>query len=280
MQNKLAEQEWSFSRINTYYNCPKSFYLKYIAEVDVQENAFAQWGSLCHYILEKFYKEDYSLYELSDRYKFSYPLYVTEKFPYNAYANLDLQYYIDGKEYFANFDDIFDGYNIVGVEQKFETEIGGYKFRGYIDLILENNGKYYICDHKSKSKFSNKKELSHYLYQLYLYSKYIYERFGAYPESLIFNLFRSDKIVEVSFDYDEYIKAIHWAETIIQYAIYDVNYYDKVLLYCLNKGNDIDDFEKNDYFCNNICSVRSHCERSNNFNWRGRFGYTLTEKKF
>lgn len=265
-EKALTDKLWSFTSINTYYECPFCFKLKYIDNVTQKQNAFSEWGLLCHKILEGYYKDDYSMFELEDRYLFNYPIYMKSRFPYNAYSDLSRMYFESGREYFSEFYDEFMDYNIVGIEQEINTNIGKYSLVGYIDLILEKEGNYIICDHKSKSKFKSTVELKHYLHQLYLYSKYIYEHYSKYPKALVFNMFRAKDMVCVNFDKEDYLKSLSWAETTIEQAINDDNYYDKIFLNCLREGRDLEEYMKTDYFCNNICSVRESCKRSREYN--------------
>lgn len=47
------EYRWSFSRLNTFHQCPLSFRLRYIDHESQVNNAFAEYGLLCHSILEE-----------------------------------------------------------------------------------------------------------------------------------------------------------------------------------------------------------------------------------
>ena len=53
-QDKLDAMVWSYSRVKSYFECPRMFYLTYLDEGDQLESAFAQWGSLCHELLDRF----------------------------------------------------------------------------------------------------------------------------------------------------------------------------------------------------------------------------------
>ena len=124
------------------------FYLTYITKKFKIQNAFSQWGSFGHSILEKYYKGELELFELSEIYEDGYDENVNLKFPDNVYVDLNETYRAAGKKYFDNFEDDFSDYEVIGVEQKIEVTIGKYKFIGYIDLILKDDKGYYICDHK------------------------------------------------------------------------------------------------------------------------------------
>lgn len=262
VKNILDSMRFSFSSVNAYATCPKMFYLTYIKKADKVQNAFSQWGSFGHSILEKYYKGELELFELSEIYEDGYDENVNLKFPDNVYVDLNETYRSAGKKYFDNFEDDFYDYEVIGVEQKIEVTIGKYRFVGYIDLILKDDNGYYICDHKSKSGFKSKSELRHYLFQLYIYSKYIYETYGEYPIGLIFNMFRKGDIVREPFDLNEYSKALNWAKSTIDVLYEDKDFKDKIVLSYLAKKKDIKEFKKDDFFCNALCSVRKSCPRA------------------
>lgn len=262
VKDTLDSMRFSFSSVNAYDTCPRMFYLTYIEKADKVENAFAEWGSFGHHLLEQYYKGKLELFELSEAYESGYDKNVNLKFPYNRYVNLNETYKDAGKKYFDNFEDDFSDYEVIDVEKKIEVTIGKYKFVGYIDLILKDANGYYICDHKSKSKFKNKSELRHYLFQLYIYSKYIYETYGEYPVGLIFNMFRKGDIVREPFDINEYNKALNWAEFTIDMIYEDEDFDDKIFIDYISKHKDIDKYDGTDFFCRNLCSVRNSCQRS------------------
>lgn len=261
-KNFLDTITWSFSSVNAYDTCPKMFYFTYIEKAPKIQNSFSEWGTFVHLLLQKYYEGELELFELSGEYEKDYSENVKLTFPDNAYVDLNETYKAAGKKYFDNFEDDFSDYEVIGVEQKIETKIGKYNFVGYIDLILKDDKGYYICDHKSKSKFKNAAELRHYLFQLYIYSKYIYEKYGEYPVGLIYNMVRVEDIIHEVFDIEEYQKALSWAESTINNIYEDEIFDDKILMNYMAKRKDIHSFKNNDFFCNELCSVRESCERS------------------
>lgn len=259
----LKRKRWSFSSINCFGECKKMFYLTYILHYKQKENAFALWGTYCHEILEAYYRGQLSMFELGDFYKQYYKMFVIKKFPKNKYRDLDVMYYEAGLKYFESFDDDFSEYEVVGIEQQINTKIGNYRFMGFIDLILKDkDGNYIIVDHKSKSKFKDDNEKTHYALQLYLYSKYIYETYGKFPVELKFNMFRAGEVVSIPFDEKEYIKALHWAETTIDEIFEETDWIDMITTKCVAQDKDPNDRKYPDFFCSELCSVRSGCEMS------------------
>ena len=203
----LTNKEWSFSSLKTFEQCPYSFKLHYIDGEQERGNAFAESGSFVHSLLEKAYKGELYEFELADEFEAHYTEAVKERFPF---FNMAKSYYETSLEYLRTFE-IDDAYEVVGVEKQIKCVIGGYKFVGYIDLLLRDkaDGGLVICDHKSKSAFK-KGEKEQYLKQLYLYSYAIHEEYGEYPKELWFNLYRAQKIVKTEFKEGDYCATLDW----------------------------------------------------------------------
>jgi hypothetical protein len=261
-KNKLDEMTFSFSRLTTFERCPYCFYLTYIEETPKIDNAFAQYGILCHNLLEKYAKNEVFIFDLLDQYINSFETCVNKSFPPNKYVNLRDSYYKNGYEYFQDFAG-FESYKILGVEKKVNFNIQQYHFVGYIDLLVQNKkGEIEVIDHKSKklhkpakSTWNNIKrrretELYQYLRQLYIYSVPIIEQQNMIPKYLNFNCFRTNKWIKIPFDMEDYAESKEWALNIIK-SIYVDNKMTKR-------------YEK-DFFCNQLCSVRSACEYSNDY---------------
>ncbi len=261
---KNNEIIWSYSRVNCYDTCPRCFDLCYNQKVDKLDNAFAQWGSLVHKCLELYFRNELDLFSLADYYSEHYDEFVTAKFPYNVYSDIEESYYNAGEEYLSNFAGLdTKKYEVIGVEQEFQVTVGGNSLRGFIDLILKDktDGSYIIVDHKSASSLQGKK-LKKYLIQLYLYSEYVHKEFGRYPKTLVFNLFRTGKLIREPFDKSAFDNAVNWFSESVNRAINDKEFTDRISLTYSEKGKDIAGFSTNDYFCNNICSARASCQRS------------------
>lgn len=247
----LNGMRWSYSALNTYETCPAAFKMIYIDGTKRSQNAFAEWGSLMHKILEQYYTGEIELFDLPEKYDEAYAEYVKHRFPFNRFANLNHTYKDSGRDYLAAFEDPFHKYEIIGVEHRFETKICGHPFIGVIDLILrdKNSGYFTICDHKSH-KFKNKAEISDYLKQLYLYSEHIKEQFGEYPRQLVFNPLRGDDgPIHNAFDPAEYEKTLKWFDDTVKKIYADEHFA------C----------HPDKFYCDNLCSVNSFCRESRHY---------------
>lgn len=203
----LTKKKWSFSSIKLFETCKYAFYLKYIEDNDEEPNAFSQHGSLVHSILERYFNGELYAFELADIFEKEYETAVTEKFPFFAMYK---GFYEKTLEYLQNFDGI-DG-EVLGVEQKFDTTISGYKFIGFADLIIRDDKGIVIYDHKSHGKWKSKKERAEYFRQLYIYAYCVKELYGELPYKLVFNRFRipDEPLDEELFNKNDYNSAIKW----------------------------------------------------------------------
>lgn len=232
----LKNKKWSFSSVKLYDTCPYAFYLKYVEDVPDKPNAFAQHGSFVHKILERYFKGELIEFELADIFESEYEDNVTERFPF---FNMYKSYYDKTLEYLQNFDGIKG--KVIGVEQEVESVIGGYKFIGYIDLVMKDDKGIFIVDHKSHSEFKSKKERAEYYRQLYLYARCIKDKYGEFPYKLVFNRFRilEKPLDEEIFNEDDYKSATSWFGTSIDKIFSETNW----------------DCNINKFFCDSLCGL-------------------------
>lgn len=247
--------QWSFSRLNSFYQCPHEWKLHYIDSNKSENGFFGQYGSFIHKILEMYAKEELSIFEISQFYEEHFCEEVSYDAPPNKYVDIKQSYYEKGLEYLDNIDLILDNYEVLGVEIKVKFKIGGYEVIGYIDLLLRDkeSGEIIILDHKSASlKFKKNGEISktdehHFLEfkrQLYLYSMAVIEEYGE-VSFLEWNMFKDRKHIKIPWNREEYDEAIKWA-------------YDTVKLIEQEK-----DWRANPdfYYCHYLCGQRNNaCE--------------------
>ncbi len=242
---------YSYTQLTAYATCHYSYFLKYMDEgrfIHEAENAFAQYGSLIHQLIDEWAKHEITKDEMADAYITRYPDTVTASFP-RYMKGIAEKMYDAGLNYCENFDE-FAGYEVLETEKLYFTDIGGHQFKGIVDMVLFDhaNGDLIILDHKSKSLATFKKEQKTIWKQQILYSKFIAESIGEFPTKLAFNLFREGgMMIKQAFDIDEYNRVLEWAANIM----------DKI------EENDLLDLiqtkEKTDTFCKEICGMRTLC---------------------
>lgn len=242
---------WSFSRLNSYYNCPYAWHMQYIECQKGEDNFYSQYGKFMHEILEKYAKGNLSIFEISQYYEENFDEAVSMGASYNKYVDIKQSYYNKGLDYLNNIDLILENYTILGVEKEVKFKIKDYEMVGFIDLLLKDkNDNIIVLDHKSASiKFlkngnvskGNIEHVEEFKRQLYLYSIAIKNEYGVFPKLLQWNLFKDRNWMSIDFNEDDYNKAIQWAEdTILQI--------EKEELW----------LPKSDYFyCHNLCSFRN-----------------------
>ena len=243
---------WSFSRLNSFDNCKLEWLLRYIEEPNENNvgSCYAQFGSLCHSLLENYANGEIGLWDLPNEFERLYPQEVTEYFPRLGGKDYFSEYLDKGIDYFSNFEG-FDG-EILGVEKKVEFEIEGFNFIGFIDLLLKQDDKIIILDHKSSTlKFKKDGNLSktslpkfdEFKKQLYLYSIPILEEYG-HVDKLVWNLFKDQNMIEIPWKQEEFEEAKKWAvdsiRRIRQEETWEPRKYDFM-------------------YCNYLCSKRIGC---------------------
>lgn len=242
---------YSYSQLTAFDSCPFSVYLSKIERVPQIPNGFAEQGTLVHDLIDKWAKGEITAEALPSEFKRRYPLEVVTDFPAMLEAKgFGEKSYEQCLSYFENFD-CFEGYEIIGTETQFRTEIDGRPFQGIVDMVMRDKAtdELIVLDHKSKSLSSFKKEEDEMYRQQLIYSKYIYEKYGEYPAILMFNLFKSNVKMSRPFTMDAYEATLEWAAKTI-HAIEDAELMDWL------------ETKTPDFFCQEICSCRNECPNS------------------
>ena len=244
---------FSFSQLQTFEECRYEFYLEKIdpqRKEDLMDNSFAQLGSLIHELIDMWAKKILTIDELPAEYMRRYPREVDNKWPkFLAAKDYGRKAYEAGLEYFENFDG-FKGFKVISSEKKFDMNICGRRFVGVVDMILqdENTGEMIILDHKSKALSTFRREEDHMYKQQYMYSAYFKDKYGKFPDRLMFNLFKENgMLVERPFDEQEYNNTMKWADDLMT-QMEELEFTDWLQAK-----------ETADFFCQNICAVRKVC---------------------
>ena len=149
---------YSYSRLNTFLNCPFQYKIKYIDhEHSDKQSIEAFRGTVVHSCLEKLYKEGLNLSELLNLYNETYP--NPNDLPDNIFIVRKGDYKPEGEIYLSDYYNNFyisDASKTLDTEYKLEGSIANRKFVGYIDRLSalipdgeENIKKIYINDYKT-----------------------------------------------------------------------------------------------------------------------------------
>lgn len=238
----MEKERYSYSKLSTFNTCVINYILRYFQHEEDSGNAFSEYGTFIHSIMERWANEEIETWELLDVYKKDYEENVVSSFPrLRNGKTMGDRYYQDGIDFLSNFNGIGD-YEILLVEHKFDMEIDDWIFNGIIDLVLQDKttGEIVVWDWKSKKEFKDKEEEDKYRRQLYLYSEYIKREFGNYPSKTVFYTFRTQREVAQPFEVSALEEAIEWAKTTVKKIRETFNCYDY-------------------FFCNNLCGARDMC---------------------
>ena len=264
--NILDYDKYSYSKLNTYIQCPYSYKLSYINGEKGIDNGFALLGSLVHNILERYFNNEIAQFEMADifidEFEEKIPYGIKIKFP-EFTKDMTESYKQKCIEFLRNFDG-FDGLKIIDTEKEILlllNSIGNnFLFHGFIDLLAKDeNGDFYIIDFKSKSDLKDE-ELDEYARQLYLYSMYIKYKYNVYPKELWFCLFKTNEIKKVKFNYFHYENSVEWMQKTIQQIKNEKDFKPKDLTLIKDKK----EREDKRFFCRNLCSYRNECTYFNN----------------
>lgn len=243
----IEDMVWSYSRIESFNDCPYRFFLKYISKCKDSDKFYASYGLFMHKLIENYYRGVLSKDEMLIEFLTGFSKNVRGVRPPES----TVQKYIRcGVEYLKGFQPF--KYPMVDVEKRVEFEIDGLKFVGYIDYLGKEDGEYYVIDNKSRDlkPRSNRekptvkdRELDSMLKQLYIYSAAVKQEYGKFPKSLCFNCFKSGVFIEEPFREEAYNEAVDWVKRMVE----DIK--------------STDDFYPNREFfsCYYICGVSDDC---------------------
>lgn len=245
----LDDMVWSFSRLNGFYTCKRSWYLQYISLNQSKPNFFSDYGLFNHSIFEKYDKGELQLFELLQYYENNFYEEVKSVAPPNRYVDLSESYFNKAYDYWENFEGHDDETIGVEVRTEFKLNIRNKErtFVGYIDRLSKDDKGYIVTDYKSRSKFKNKQELNLYLIQLYMYALGVKEQYDEYPYKLKFILFKENMCVDVDFDLEQLQSAIDWIDKTIN-LIYNEEVFPPKT-----------ENKENDFFCKYLCGVHELC---------------------
>lgn len=208
---------FSFTSLSLFEQCPAAFKLRYIDGMKDEGNFFSDYGSHMHRLLQRYEEGKIPFYLLAEAYDSEYTDAVTH-FPPPYPKGMAEKYYQAGLDYFNSFSGFGDDEEILSVEDPFHIEVEGNRLTGLADLVLKNKktGGITVIDHKTKSATSMKKEHETFRYQLYIYAMFVHEKWGVWPEKLVFNGVRDTYWIEEPFDESMVEKTRQWILSVIE----------------------------------------------------------------
>lgn len=243
----IKDMVWSYSRIETYNDCPYRWFLKYISKCKPTPMFYSSYGLFMHKLLERFLSGEITKEEAKMSFLLGFQKEVRGERPAPDTAE---KYISQGVEFLQKLSPF--PLSTIAVEEKAVFNLDGVPMVGVIDYIGEKQGELYVVDHKSRAMRprSNRKkptgkdiELDSMLKQLYIYSELVKQRYGRYPTWLCFNCFRNNTFIQEPFTENGFRETVEW----VKKSVHDIENEDDFNPY-------IDFFS-----CRYICDVHDDC---------------------
>lgn len=145
--SKLNYLNLSYSKMNTFYECPFKYYCNYILKIGEYKSTFdAYLGSLCHFILSKIYDDNFNFENAKNDFLKSEKYDLTnENIVFMNKILNELKESISQIKQLTNL----NKYQDISCEEEIKININGTNFIGIIDKILKYNNNVAIIDYKT-----------------------------------------------------------------------------------------------------------------------------------
>jgi hypothetical protein len=263
----MSDIKYSFSRLETFHSCKRSFYYNYIEKDRGGDNIYSFLGTVTHELTQSMIQKQITNDEAVEQFIAAVDDAEMLDLPWIS-DNVKNNYVNCIVHFLENYVPVEN--NTIRIEDYFEIDIKGITMIGYIDLWYRIESDIYIVDLKTSSKFS-KKDLPKKSRQLLLYAIALSEKYPDYKIHLQFNMLKyvlkkgkllernkldlfdeySDGIVEVDFN-EESIQEVKDYVTDTVKGINSINQ-DDIVYWDLGYN------PTKDFFCKNLCSHRTKC---------------------
>lgn len=243
----LDNMWYSFSRVNSFEDCPYNFELTYIFDnYETQvNNFFAEYGTFCHLILEKYFKYELEIWDLVSFYEKEYYNNITTAPPPFPKGMAD-NYYQRGLNFFDNFEFDRNEYKVLAIEETIFTKIDKYNVIIKPDLRLQkkDTNEIYIYDYKT-SDVNKKKELEKAKLQINFYALGVWLYHKQKVKYGVVVGIRDGEFHQFEITNETMQDAKNWFVKSIEQIYKEENF---------EKG------KVQAYFCNNLCGNREICK--------------------
>lgn len=196
--NHSSEYTLSYSKMNSYYECPFKYYCDNVLKLNIYEDTFDTYlGSLCHYILSKIYNDDFNFEQSKNEFISTSNYNLTNE--NKLFQDKILEELKEAIKYILSMQKV-SKFNEIECEKKIETTINNNKFVGIVDKIQKYQNKIFIVDYKTGTPKINLKECT-YGFNLQL-PTYIYLIKTLYPNSEIVGVYL-EHILKPKFNYNK-----------------------------------------------------------------------------
>lgn len=258
-------ETWSWSKLNSFNagltgeGCLYGWYLTYREGNRGEGNFFGEYGSLAHDIIERYNKNEIFDWDVESELEKGL-LELNYKAPF---ARMEKSY-MDAIRLFFNGDGLcdeglserFTKYKFLDSELEVIFDIDDIKIKGYVDAIVEHEEHgFCIMDYKSSKPYTGDK-LKNNIMQLYLYSIGVKNKYGKYPDNLIYYYFKENTKREYVYKFD--LKELERTIQFVKDIVVKVNTYvnkEQFDIRCLRE-----DIKKGDFYSCQLCNHRNNCE--------------------
>lgn len=257
MEEEIKETVYSWSRINSFAlaemeeGCFHNYYVQYIEGDRGIGNYFSDYGTLMHETIEKIHNNE--LFEWDYESEIRNGLKNLKFKP--PFPNMGKSYEKSMYEFFvhSNFSEMFKDYKIVEAEEEFRINIDGIHIKGFPDMIGEHS-KYglVVVDYKSSKVYTGDK-LKHNIMQLYVYAIAVFEKYGKYPDHLIY-WFPREVAGNREHVYPFKMEDLERTKQFIKDTVSKIIIHDEWTPRC----NSVDGMK--DFYASNLCGARLSCE--------------------
>lgn len=250
----IDNMRFSYSNLSTFGTCKYSWLLTYIQCEARGNNAFGQYGSFIHFILEKFFRNELEIWELAEYYEKNYNDYVLLNFPPYP-KGMGEKYYEDGLTFFENFEFDKSNYEMISIEEEINTKFNGISFIVKPDIVLKNkkNGNVILLDYKTKKLKGGKYDndtIESYRHQMEIYAYFIWQEKNIEINKIFIWFVRNNKFHELDVNPLKISETLSWIEQIIGEIKSEKEWTPNQL-------------SSNKYFCQHLCSVSEFCKYQN-----------------
>lgn len=253
------EKIYSFSRINGFSlaekkeGCYYNWFKTYIEGDRGINNYFGLYGTLFHETVEKLLGNELFEWDISNELKKGMKSFEF-KAPFPAmgksYETAIHKFFDDG-----SYNEIFSQYEVLESEEEKIFNVGDFKIKGFPDLVANHSEHgFVIADHKTAKRYEGEK-LTHNLMQLYLYSIPIKEKYGKYPDNLVYIFPREKGQKEFAYPFE--VEKLELTKQWVIETIKKIELHNNWEPRCESVDKD------SDFYANQLCNHRFSCNFKN-----------------
>lgn len=181
------KENYSYSKINTFTNCPRKFQFVYKLKFPRSSNVSSLKGTLLHSMIELYIKnENYDIPYSGDYLKLP-------KSEFDSFK-LEFEQKIIHQDIIQQLKNICSKMEILEMEKKLSNIFNTFSFTGYADTFIKNNKNSIIIDYKTGKVYPNFEQLKYYA----LISSYLYPELEKFMLILSFTTYNEKKELTIT----------------------------------------------------------------------------------